>query len=94
VEFRPELPIKVFSVPDSYNGVVVGPGFFEAMGELLHWFDPLRTPDEEASHGCTHTTDNPEQALHESNLLDSRPLPARYMEAWMRGARVEFEPIH
>lgn len=92
--FRPKLQIKVFSVPDLYNGVVVGPGFFEAMRELLNWFDTLRSPDKETSYGCTDSTDNHDDALHEHNLLDSRRLPARYMEAWMQGAQVEFEPIH
>jgi hypothetical protein len=51
------------------DGMVVGPGLFEAMGELLHGLGALRTPDDDADCGGTDAGDHPEKVFHVGRLL-------------------------
>jgi hypothetical protein len=41
------------------DGVVVGPGGFEAVGEILYGLDAITFPDEEAYESCCETACQP-----------------------------------
>jgi hypothetical protein len=47
-------------------GVVVGPGFFEAVGELFYRLNTLCIPHEESRRCRAQTTNEPKYLLHET----------------------------
>jgi len=42
-----------------YDGVVVGPGGFETVGELFYWLHAGAIPDEESYECCCQAADHP-----------------------------------
>jgi hypothetical protein len=46
------------------DGVMIAPGYFEPLGQLLHRLDALWTPNQKACRRGTETTYHPEKALH------------------------------
>ena len=56
------------------DGVVVGPGFFETVGEFLTGWVRLGPQTTNSDGGCTDATDHPEKIFHWRRLLcsDSR----------------------
>ena len=60
--------------------MVIGPGFFQAMCEILHRLRlSSATQDQKAGRGRTHTTDGPNELLH-------LELPSRFIVAARRSA--------
>ena len=49
--------------------MVVGPGRFEAMSELLHGLGAFGAPEDDAERSGTDASDHPEKILHLRRLL-------------------------
>lgn len=48
-----------------HTGVVIGPGFFEAVGEIFNGLGlPLAAPNEKACDGSAQTAHGPDEILH------------------------------
>ena len=61
------------------HGVVIGPGFFEAMSQFLHRLRAFGSPHQESRSRCTKTPHQPDQLLHRSSLLFAFRTSATYL---------------
>jgi hypothetical protein len=55
---------KVGENRGSGDGVVIGPGFFEAMSELFYGLNPAGVPDQKPCRRRAHATYHPERLFH------------------------------
>jgi hypothetical protein len=64
--------------------MVVGPGRFEAMSELLHGLGAFGAPEDDAERSGTDASDHPEKILHLRRLLIPLDAAKRLLDGWRR----------